>query len=593
MTPTPVDHGEGRVPGRSEADLLRDQRGQAAARGRLTLVLGGQKSGKSGLAARRAEASGRPVVVVAPAVVRDEEFKARVERHRADRPAHWRTLETFDLAAAVASAGTGSFVLVDALDTWLAETLESAGVFVGDDVPDPALRARAEDDVVAALRAFCAAVAATDVDVLVIAGQPGLGVHAGGPGARLYVDVHGRAVQTLSAAADEALLVVGGRAVRLEPDMPPTVPVDHGESRLPSAREADLLHDQQGRGGAPVVDPLLREHGDTQVPPGAVDLAVNVLPGPPSWLAERLAGAVRDLAAYPDDRAARAAAAARHGRPAEECMVVDGAAEAFWLLARVLRPRLAACVHPSFTEPEAALRAAGVPVVRVMREAERAWRLDPSAVPEEADLVVVGRPDNPTGALDPVETVAALTRPGRTVVVDEAFAEFLDDADGVAGRRDLPGVVTVRSLTKLWGLAGLRVGYVVGPPATIGRLAAGRQPWSVNSLALTAIEALASPAAEAERRERAAAVAESRTELVAELRAVGGLELWDAHANFVLVCSGRPGLRDRLLEHGLAARRADTFPGLDDRAVRVAVRDRATNRRLIAALRTIEEGGPA
>ncbi|WP_198663464.1 Rv2231c family pyridoxal phosphate-dependent protein CobC [Jiangella endophytica] len=587
-------------------------------------MLGGQKSGKSGLAARRAEASGRPVVVVAPAVVRDEEFAARVERHRADRPAHWRTLETFDLAAAVADAGAGTFVLVDALDTWLAETLESSGVFVGDDVPDPARRVRAEDGVVAALRAFTGAVAALDVDVLVIAGQPGLGVHAGGPGARLYVDVHGRAVQSLSAAADEALLVVGGRVVRLEPDVPPGVsasgtspssgpvaappagdlatPADaatpEGSSSLggfaPPGEPTIAVRPETGQSAAGAsVDPPLREHGDTQVPAGMVDLAVNVQPGPPSWLADRLAAAVRDLAAYPDDRAARAAAAARHGRPAEECLVVDGAAEAFWLLARVLRPRLAACVHPSFTEPEAALRAAGLPGVRVLRDAEQGWRLDPSSVPEAADLVVLGRPDNPTGVLDPAETVAALVRPGRIVVVDEAFAEFLDDADGVAGRRDLPGVLAVRSLTKLWGLAGLRVGYVVGPPDLVGRLAAERRPWSVNSLALTAIEALTSPVAEDERRARATAVAGLRAELIAGLRAVGGLEVWDAHANFVLVRSGRPGLRDRLLEHGLAARRADTFPGLDDRAVRVAVRDRATNQRLIAALRTIEERGSA
>nr|WP_281386593.1 Rv2231c family pyridoxal phosphate-dependent protein CobC [Jiangella mangrovi] len=530
--------------------------------------MGGQKSGKSGLAARRASASGRPVVVVAPAVVRDEEFKARVERHRADRPAHWRTLETFDLAGAVASAGEGAFVLVDALDTWLAETLESAGVFVGDEVPDAALRAAAEDGVVAALAAFTEAIAALDVDVLVIAGQPGLGVHAGGPGARLYVDVHGRAVQALSAAADEVLLVMAGRVVRLEPDTP-----------SPDAVAPDAA--------------LLREHGDTQVPPGAVDLAVNVQPGPPSWLADRFAAAVRDLAGYPDDRRARAAAAARHGRPPEECVVVDGAAEAFWLLAQVLRPRLAACVHPSFTEPEAALRAVGTEVVRVGRDPERDWQLTPSSIPEAADLVVLGRPDNPTGTLDAADTVAALARPGRTVVVDEAFTEFLDDAGGLAGRRDLPGLVAVRSLTKLWGLAGLRVGYVVGPAPLLARLTAARQPWSVNTLALTAIEALTTPAAEDERRARAAAVAELRSGLLDALRSVPGLRVWDASANFVLIRSERPRLRDRLLRHGLAARRADTFPGLDDRYARVAVRDRDTNARLVAALHAIEEGGSA
>jgi adenosyl cobinamide kinase/adenosyl cobinamide phosphate guanylyltransferase len=190
--------------------------------GRLTLVLGGQKSGKSRLAARRAAASGRPVVVVAPAAVRDPEFAARVARHRADRPAGWRTYETFDLAGAVAGAEPGAFLLVDALDTWLAEALAAAGVGVGDEVPDPDRRERAEAAVLAELGGFAAAVAGRDLEALVIAGQPGLGVHAAGPGARAYVDMHGLAVQALSAAADEVLLVVAGRALSLpaEPEEP-------------------------------------------------------------------------------------------------------------------------------------------------------------------------------------------------------------------------------------------------------------------------------------------------------------------------------------------------------------------------------------
>ncbi|HEX6235534.1 MAG TPA: nicotinate-nucleotide--dimethylbenzimidazole phosphoribosyltransferase [Jiangellaceae bacterium] len=188
--------------------------------GSLILVLGGQKSGKSSLAARRAAASGRPVVVVAPAVARDDEFAARVARHRADRPEHWRTVETFDLTGAVAAAGPGAFVLVDALDTWLAESMESAGVQVGDDVPDQQRRAELERVLLDRLREFATAVASSDCAVLMIAGQPGLGVHAGGPGARAYVDLHGLAVQVVSEAADEVLLVVGGRVLPLIRDEP-------------------------------------------------------------------------------------------------------------------------------------------------------------------------------------------------------------------------------------------------------------------------------------------------------------------------------------------------------------------------------------
>jgi histidinol-phosphate/aromatic aminotransferase/cobyric acid decarboxylase-like protein/adenosyl cobinamide kinase/adenosyl cobinamide phosphate guanylyltransferase len=527
--------------------------------GRLTLVLGGQKSGKSSLAARHATASGRPVVVVTPAVVRDAEFAARVARHQRDRPAGWRTVETFDLEAAVRDADSGAFVIVDALDTWLAEMLTAAGVSIGDEEPDPRRHDAVEADLFGSLRALADVVAAGDRDVWVIAGQPGLGEHAGGPGARRYIDLHGLCVQALSDRADRALLVVGGRVVPMERD----VAVDG-------------------------VDPSLRSHGDTQVPEGAVDLAVNVLSGPPAWLAERLGAAMVDLDRYPDDRPAREAAAARHGRSADECLMLNGACDGFWLLASVLRPRFAACVHPSFTEPEAALRAAGVPVVRVARSMPRDWALDPADVPADADLVVMGRPDNPTGALDPVSTVERLCRPGRTVVVDEAFAEFLDDASGLAGRRDLSGLVCVRSLTKIWGLAGLRVGYLTGPRSVIQRLGAARQPWSCNSLALTALEAVVG--ADDERRARAAGVACLRGALVEGLRAIPRLRVWEGYANYVLVQGPVDGLRDRLLEHGLAARRAETFPGLDDRAIRVAVRDRATNERVIAALRDIIDG---
>lgn len=530
--------------------------------GRLTLVLGGQKSGKSGLATRRATASGRPVVVVAPAVVRDGEFERRVERHRADRPDHWRTVETFDLREALADAGSGSFVIVDALDTWLAETLEDAGVFVGDDEADPLLRDKAVSDVLAAVRTFADDVRASDCEVVIIAGQPGLGAHAVGAGARFYVDLHGLCVQALSDAADDVLFTVGGRVLPLHRDDP----------------QANL------------VNPNLREHGDTQVPRGAVDLAVNVQPGPPTWLAERLAADIVNSARYPDDAPARAAIAARHARPQEECLPLNGAAEAFWLAARVLRPRHAACVHPSFTEPEAALRAAGIPVTRVMRRADSGWLFDPSEVPDDADLVVLGRPDNPTGALDAPAVVEELARPGRVVLVDEAFADFLDDAGGFASRRDVPGVVSVRSLTKLWGLAGVRVGYLTGPAEIVTALERARQPWSVNHLALTALEQLAG--VEDERLERAGEVARTREDLVHRLRSIDGIDVWDSAANFVLLRGPVRGLRDRLLEYGLAARRADAFPGLDDRFIRVAVRDRSINLRLADALRaTVEQGG--
>jgi histidinol-phosphate/aromatic aminotransferase/cobyric acid decarboxylase-like protein len=335
-------------------------------------------------------------------------------------------------------------------------------------------------------------------------------------------------------------------------------------------------------------DDGLRDHGDRQVPAGTVDLAVNVWGPPPPWVLAAAAGA--DVSRYPDACAGEAAAAARHGRRPDEVLAVNGAAEAFWALATAVRPRLAVCVHPSFTAPEAALRAAGVRVHRVVRDPAAGFALDPADVPAAADLVVLGRPDNPTGRVEATGTVAALCRPGRLVVVDEAFLEFRADADGLAARADLAGVVAVRSLTKLWAVPGLRVGYVVAADPVIARLRAALQPWPVNAAAARLLEVLCP--AEAERAARAGAAALAREELVGALRGLPGLRLWPATANFVLLRHPEIDLRAGLLAHGLAVRRAETFPGLDATFVRVAVHpDPAVRARLVDALRGVLPGG--
>jgi histidinol-phosphate aminotransferase len=333
---------------------------------------------------------------------------------------------------------------------------------------------------------------------------------------------------------------------------------------------------------------LLRHHGDSEVGEGLVDLAVNVRTGtPPAWLREVLAESLGGLAAYPDGAAPRAAVAARHGRAPEEVLLTSGAAEAFVLLARALRPRRAVVVHPQFTEPEAALRDAGHPVDRLVLPAEAGFRLDPSALPSDADLVVVGNPTNPTSVLHPAGTLAGLTRPGRVVVVDEAFADTVPgERESLASRRDLPGLVVLRSLTKTWGLAGLRVGYVLAEPELVARLAAAQPLWPVSSPALAAAIATCAPAALAEADAAARATALDRAHLLARLAEVPGVRVHGAPASsFVLIeLPGADKVRLRLREAGFAVRRGDTFPGLGPDWLRVAVRDRATTDAFCAAL---------
>ncbi|WP_094103350.1 Rv2231c family pyridoxal phosphate-dependent protein CobC [Streptomyces phaeoluteigriseus] len=329
----------------------------------------------------------------------------------------------------------------------------------------------------------------------------------------------------------------------------------------------------------------LRHHGDAEVRDDGsalVDLAVNVRADtPPAWLRERIAASLTGLAAYPDGRAARAAVAARHRLPVDRVLLTAGAAEAFVLLARALKVRRPVVVHPQFTEPEAALRDAGHSVDRVLLREEDGFRLDPAAVPEDADLVVIGNPTNPTSVLHPAATIAGLARHGRTLVVDEAFMDAVPgEREALAGRTDVPGLVVLRSLTKTWGLAGLRIGYVLAAPETIRELERAQPLWPVSTPALAAAEACVSPPALAEAARAAHRVATDREYLLAGLAefADRGVQVaGPAQAPFVLVRVARAGaVRRELRARGYAVRRGDTFPGLGDEWLRIAVRDRGT-----------------
>ncbi|MGW1911351.1 Rv2231c family pyridoxal phosphate-dependent protein CobC [Streptomyces sp. NPDC002076] len=337
----------------------------------------------------------------------------------------------------------------------------------------------------------------------------------------------------------------------------------------------------------------LRHHGDAEVrDDGAAltDLAVNVRADtPPPWLREEIAGSLSSLAAYPDGRATRAAVAARHGLPVERVLLTAGAAEAFVLLARALKVRRPVVVHPQFTEPEAALRDAGHSVDRVLLRAEDGFRLDPAAVPEEADLVVIGNPTNPTSVLHPAEAIARLARPGRVLVVDEAFMDAVPgEREALAGRTDVPGLVVLRSLTKTWGLAGLRIGYVLAPVEIIAELERAQPLWPVSTPALAAARACVTPRALAEAGHAAHRIAADRVHLLAglsEFASLGVRVVGPAEGPFVLVrMPGAAAVRHRLRELGYAVRRGDTFPGLGAEWVRVAVRDRVTVSGFLSAL---------
>ncbi len=267
----------------------------------------------------------------------------------------------------------------------------------------------------------------------------------------------------------------------------------------------------------PIADPL-RHHGDVEATQGLLDLAVNVFPGPwPSWLDQAMRAGLEASGTYPSAADAEAGLARHHGVDPDRVLATAGSAEAFTLVAGLRAWRRPVVVHPQFTEPHAALVRAGHQVHEVHCRAPE-FRLDPAEVPEDADLVVVGNPTNPTGVLHPADQLRRLLRPGRLVVVDEAFMDVVPgEAESVAGE---PGLLVLRSLTKHWGIPGVRAGYLLGDEVVVQQLREVQVPWSVSSTAAAALEACASPVAAADRLRRAETVGEWRRHLEKRLAEV-------------------------------------------------------------------------
>ena len=162
----------------------------------IILVLGGTRSGKSAVGERLAAelANGGQVTVLATAVVGDDDMAARVAAHRARRPEHWTTVETGpDLVVALQRAAPGT-VLVDALGTWVAGAPELTV-----DVP-----------------ALCACLTAREGSTVVVSDEVGLGVHPSTDAGRRFRDALGELNAAVAEVADEVLLVVAGRTLRLE-----------------------------------------------------------------------------------------------------------------------------------------------------------------------------------------------------------------------------------------------------------------------------------------------------------------------------------------------------------------------------------------
>jgi histidinol-phosphate aminotransferase len=331
---------------------------------------------------------------------------------------------------------------------------------------------------------------------------------------------------------------------------------------------------------------------------GAIKLASNesaIGPSPRAVAAMR--SALEGVHRYPDGACFELRARlARHFAVGEAQLVFGcGADELLELVAKVfLGPGdEAVFAWPSFAMYPIVVQGMGATPVTVPLDSDLVHDLDAmrAAITDRTRVVFVCNPNNPTGTsvgADAFDAFAAALPDEVVLVVDEAYCEFarrpdFPDAIGWVARR--PGTLVMRTFSKIYGLAGLRVGYGVADPELADYLNRARHPFNVNRLAEVAALAALDDEEHAERSRRVNA--EGAEYLTRELRALG-CEVWPSDANFLLVRGGED-LFDRLQREGVIVRPLSGF-GMPD-CVRITIGRPEENERLVKTLARLRQRG--
>jgi histidinol-phosphate aminotransferase len=342
-------------------------------------------------------------------------------------------------------------------------------------------------------------------------------------------------------------------------------------------------------GGKPIEE-LARELGVTE----AIKLASNENPLGPS---PKALAAVRERAAdihlYPDGSAyrLREAIAAHHGVSMDEVIQGNGSNELLDLVVRTFATPKHHIVfgEPAFVVYRIASLSAGIPFTAVpLREHRHDLEAMAAAVQPNTRVLFVANPNNPTGTHVGRRAVERLLRevpPEVVVVMDEAYIEYADAPDfpdSLELRSLRERLIVTRTFSKIYGLAGLRIGYAIGPSVLIDYMNRVRAPFNVSVVGQAAAIAALSDRDHVER--SAAHNRRERERVSAELTALG-LTVAPSQANFVLVDVGRPArpVYDALLRRGVIVRPFGNLPT----SLRITIGTESENTRLITSLREV------
>lgn len=321
-----------------------------------------------------------------------------------------------------------------------------------------------------------------------------------------------------------------------------------------------------------------------EMPDRFIDFSENVHPfGPPEFIEKEWKSMLPLISHYPDPEAEpfRSAAAAFHQVGKEQVKAGNGAAEIFTWLARRYREKRVVLIEPAFSEYRKTLQAENVDIKKVQLSVETAWTLPVdelvSAIQGCAALYICN-PHNPTGSLVKQEELRILMKTCQEadceLVVDEAFIDFAGEQFSVISElENYSNLLVVRSMTKMYAIAGLRLGYVVAAKHVVEELEEGATHWNVNALSA----AIGSRCfAESAYRRRVRQAAREERELMEHFLKQQNCEVTDAAANFLSFRLPEEldpeKFFEEMLRKGLVLRHTHSFKGMDGNWFRIGMK---------------------
>ena len=354
----------------------------------------------------------------------------------------------------------------------------------------------------------------------------------------------------------------------------------------------------QGHGGN--IYDLAQELGC--VPSDIVDMSSNVNPfGPPPGLLPFLAENLDRVTALPEVDAARIrhAFAGQHGIDPERVLAGNGSTQFIYCLPRALESRRVLILAPTYADYADACRMNGIPFDFLTSDESAGFVHDPDRVSEAvrasgADTVFICNPNNPTGVLLPPQTITGLCRehPQTHFILDESYLGFVSRGQSLslmAG--NVPdNVVVLNSMSKLFKIPGLRIGFVYSSRPVIDRLNGFSLPWSVNSLSQAAVSWLMENSQAVSRFvvETVAALDAEKAFLSDQLKPVAGIELFPSVTSFMLAALDGTGGAEEVCRylgrHHILIRNCSNFHGLSSGYVRFSLKTHPENVFLVEKL---------